>query len=788
MRTKLLAIGSTLLLVAGLISVGAGPAVGDDTHGNPGVGNDGKICELAGATKIDIEDGVKIKTLEITAPEGQLIDAYCVKAGSGVVGDGPEYTNLDVAVSSVTLSHTTGKNLSHYAVHYVTDLCPNIPDAQDPIPGGMVLDDEGNCVIEPPIEVSEYATATVDLGGASCDAAGSVTKGAIENATWNGDIVVTDGHYSVSATAVDGHTFEGGDTTVTLTGDVATQLPSQSTDPEGDCYIAPPPTVQQCSVITDAPVSTNIDPNGWYFTDSKSEGHHAYVEGGLHIWTDSSSSEAKSAGMIDTNIPLSQIGVPSLTYLNTSGLAEPGINLELTVDGTRIGVLAFEPLFDYWWTSHEIDGMPKKIYDHTYQKAFGSLNDFLAAYAANGAHDVMITGVGFSLGSSAHGDGIITGITAGCVNYTFDHQTLVVTPEAPTFHDECSVQNDVLTVPEDTADVTYKAAWNSTHTRVKVTATPTTDRVFPEHTKYEWAFVPNDEVCPLTVVTPVKPDVSMIDECDVDHDSLTVNTSTEGVKYTTTWSGLVATVTASITDSSKYEFADGAQRVWTFTFTNVPCLTEVTPADPAVNEVCVDNTTSGTITVDLQKGIDYTIDGEPVTAATTTVKPGMHTVEATARDGYILTGDAAWPYKVTVSGQACGQLPSHANVTPVVTWSNLDCNGNGSYTLANIKGVLWSVDGVPTHPGTYPVKSAQTVHITAAADGPDFALEFEAQTDWKLEFTVPEDCPLQLTTLALPDTGVDGNGINLGLLFSSSLMLLGGALIYVERRLRFGRN
>ena len=169
----------------------------------------------------------------------------------------------------------------------------------------------------------------------------------------------------------------------------------------------------------------------------------------------------------------------------------------------------------------------------------------------------------------------------------------------------------------------------------------------------------------------------------------------------------------------------------------------------------------------------------------------MHIVEATALDGYVLTGDAAWPYKVTVlpDCRPVDSCPPHSDVTPEVTWSNLDCDGNGSYTLADIEGVLWSVEGKSVKAGTYPVDSAKTVHITAAADAPEHGLEFEAQTEWTLEFTAAKDCPQsQLTTLALPNTGVDGNGINLGLLFSSSLVLLGGALIYAERRLRFGRN
>jgi len=54
----------------------------------------------------------------ITAPEGQVIVAVCVKAGSAQQGNGAQITYFDPGVTSVTLEHESGKQISHYSVLY----------------------------------------------------------------------------------------------------------------------------------------------------------------------------------------------------------------------------------------------------------------------------------------------------------------------------------------------------------------------------------------------------------------------------------------------------------------------------------------------------------------------------------------------------------------------------------------------------------------------------------------------------------------------------------------------
>lgn len=67
--------------------------------------------------KVDVTG--KHKAIEWEAPEGMLIDRYCVKAGSINQGDGPVYVQLTPAVESVVITHPSGKDISHYSVSYV---------------------------------------------------------------------------------------------------------------------------------------------------------------------------------------------------------------------------------------------------------------------------------------------------------------------------------------------------------------------------------------------------------------------------------------------------------------------------------------------------------------------------------------------------------------------------------------------------------------------------------------------------------------------------------------------
>ena len=57
------------------------------------------------------------KKITVTAPAGKIITGYCVKAGSANQNNGPE-TVSGLSKETVEISHSTGKDISHYIVFY----------------------------------------------------------------------------------------------------------------------------------------------------------------------------------------------------------------------------------------------------------------------------------------------------------------------------------------------------------------------------------------------------------------------------------------------------------------------------------------------------------------------------------------------------------------------------------------------------------------------------------------------------------------------------------------------
>ena len=120
--------------------------------------NGGQVCTGLDSGKIDTTGDPQ--TVTVTAPEGMLIDGYCVKAGSVNQGDGPVYVTVDPPVKTLTFGYPDGKAVSHYSLSYTTapppvDVCPNIEGDQSEVPDGYEIDDAGNCVPveEPPTDV-----------------------------------------------------------------------------------------------------------------------------------------------------------------------------------------------------------------------------------------------------------------------------------------------------------------------------------------------------------------------------------------------------------------------------------------------------------------------------------------------------------------------------------------------------------------------------------------------------------------------------------------------------------
>ncbi|HET7691358.1 MAG TPA: hypothetical protein VFK41_13320 [Nocardioidaceae bacterium] len=109
-------LGAAALAVAGVVLTattlvaGSAGAAGADTA-------DDQVCSELDSGKINTTGDPETVTVE--APEGFLIDGYCVKAGSANSGDGPVYIDVDPPVAELTFGYPGGKAVSHYAVSYV---------------------------------------------------------------------------------------------------------------------------------------------------------------------------------------------------------------------------------------------------------------------------------------------------------------------------------------------------------------------------------------------------------------------------------------------------------------------------------------------------------------------------------------------------------------------------------------------------------------------------------------------------------------------------------------------
>lgn len=177
------------------------------------------------------------------------------------------------------------------------------------------------------------------------------------------------------------------------------------------------PTTSPCVGTTAALVSTDANTRGWGFTESGTGGSNTYVDGGLNVATVApQGSQSKAAGYVAADFPLQDAGVPSMDYTSNSG-ERPGLQMTISLDGAWNGNLVYEPLFDKWWGTRAIPGVPAG--PNSYQKAYGTLDEILAG---SQGHAVRVIAVGYSLGANAIGDATIRSITAGCTTHSFTNQ------------------------------------------------------------------------------------------------------------------------------------------------------------------------------------------------------------------------------------------------------------------------------------------------------------------------------------------------------------------------------
>lgn len=171
---KMTVLGASALLVAGLVASPAAAFAAPVLTGSEYLA-DVKVCADYDSEKQEpTGDPAEVTA---TAPEGQLISGYCVKAGSvkqGAGEGGVYFVELDEPVASVVITYPWGggRDISHYALVY-TDA------VTEPTPGPAVPADEPAVPVAPVDEPTVPAEEPVDeTGGEPAEPAAPTEGGA----------------------------------------------------------------------------------------------------------------------------------------------------------------------------------------------------------------------------------------------------------------------------------------------------------------------------------------------------------------------------------------------------------------------------------------------------------------------------------------------------------------------------------------------------------------------------------------------------------------------------------
>ena len=395
-----------------------------------------------------------------------------------------------------------------------------------------------------------------------------------------------------------------------------------------------PQTINPCTVSTGTTYSSNLNPNGWDFSETRSYGSNSYLSNGLEVKTfgpagiqepnpaGGTRNADKAAGYYDiVDIWLRDIGEVLMDYLPVSGAA-PGFQLGIDKenDGIADGYLVGEPNAPGygadWWASVN-DGRFNVGSGMGYAD-FGTLDEYLTQWP-----NAKITVIGYSLGSGVKGEGIIRSLTVGCHVYAFGYVAppVVTTPVSPTKVDECGTANDTFTLPGANPGEKTSVVTEGTYTEAGdpangddavITFVPNAGFTVGTAPNGEyvvvngnavWTFEYTDVKCPTpppTVITPESP--VMDDKCGTADDTFTLPGANPGEKTSVVTEGTYTAVgdpakgedvvitfvpnpgfAVEMKNGVDYDVVNG-NAVWTFEYTDVKCPTNPPVKPPVVPE------------------------------------------------------------------------------------------------------------------------------------------------------------------------------------------------------------
>ena len=281
-----------------------------------------------------------------------------------------------------------------------------------------------------------------------------------------------------------------------------------------------PVTNAACTSITTADLATDLDTDGWDFSQTRAAGSNTFVDGGLFVETTEATSLGKAAGYKAIDIALAEAGDIAIDLTGVTGVP-PSLQLGVDLDNDTVqdGYLVYEQTYygQNLWASSTITGHVPAFVGLPTEPGGGSavsgtIDQYLAAYP-----EARILSFGYSLGSGVIGSATITSITVGCTEYGFSL--------APTVNTTCSAIADAPLATQNALQ-----GWDFSQTRsagsntfvtggLKVTTTEATS--LGKAAGYKAIDIPLAEVgdiaIDLTDVTGVPPSLQLVVDLDDDN-------------------------------------------------------------------------------------------------------------------------------------------------------------------------------------------------------------------------------------------------------------------------------
>ncbi|WP_350347087.1 hypothetical protein ABIQ69_10605 [Agromyces sp. G08B096] len=472
-----------------------------------GSGND-KVCDPLDTGHLTDATGA---THTITAPEGKLIAEVCVKAGSIKQGQGPEYTTIDPPSKTVTISHSSKKDISHYSVRYVDDhnwsyAAPTCEALTVIYPKGVTGNDVNIRV------VLDGQRTTLNFHNNDGRWSGTQTFVYASHANWPKPAPST---WTIEWVQVDGTNYHWeGEVTC---GDTVIPAPDR------------PGKIDECGVLNDAIVlPADTAEIAWT------------VEGDPKTGSATAVATAKDGfvfpgGAATARFPFAFTNVPCVTELEW-----PTAPQHRDVCGAGDEIILPPSTAQIVWT---IEGTP-----------------------ASGAATAVAT--------AQPGYAFPGGATVKRFDFTFTDvpcPVVIEVPAKPAAVDVCGVAGDQVLLPGESEQLVWRLDGDVTTGAATAVATAKPGFQFADGTtERKFAYTFTDEPCPVEV--PVPAAAASEDVCGVDDDRIVLPADTDQVTWTIEGDETEGAAIAVATTTAGFEFEDGSTtKQFAYEFSDEPC-------------------------------------------------------------------------------------------------------------------------------------------------------------------------------------------------------------------------